>query len=289
MTDQISWERRQKSVNHVWDLAQQRNTSLKLWSKTDEKMTFHWGEQEWRKKHAKVSKSVTESSCNCGVRYWTNYKTRVSSTDVTVTVWEEGKPTLAKLKDVTQAGCRQQQEEAVPYNTIHSLCLCTPPEHITPSSLHTISPCTQPEEQSSREHGGEPCHGFSLAGTGSSLLCLTGLGCFLPSLQPQGPKAQSRQWAPWWHQHQQQGEHSPSGDLQAFQIGQDRYRTELQRFGQWGWLIWAAKIIWCYSSWNGSFTQKVQNTENKGKEKTWEGSGSWYSKVLRSPSIQLDW
>lgn len=186
-------------------------------------------------------------------------------------------------------GCRQQQEEAVPYNTIHSLCLCTPPEHITPSSLQTISPCTQPEEQSSREHGGEPCHGFSLAGTGSSWLCLTGLGCFLPSLQPQGPKAQSRQWAPWWHQHQQQGEHSPSGDLQAFQIGRDRYRTELQRFGQWGWLIWAAKIIWCYSSWNGSFTQKVQNTENKGKEKTWEGSGSWYSKVLRSPSIQLDW
>lgn len=116
MRDQISRERRQKNVNHVWDLAQQRNISLKLWSKTDQKMIFHWGEQEWRKKNAKASKSVIKSSCNCRVRHWTNYKTRVSSTDMTVTGWEEGKSICVKLKDVTQAGSsRRKQSHTPPY------------------------------------------------------------------------------------------------------------------------------------------------------------------------------
>lgn len=144
-------------------------------------------------KNAKASKSVIKSSCNCGVRYWTNYKTWVSSTDVTATDWKAGKDTLAKLKDVTWAGMQAAAGGSSPIEHHPFSISVHTPEHIVPSSLQIISPCTQLEEQSSREYGGEPSHGFSSAGTGSSLLCLTGLGCFVPSPQPQGP--QGREWA----------------------------------------------------------------------------------------------
>lgn len=82
-------------------------------------------------------------------------------------------------------GCRQQQEEAVPYNTTHSLCLCTSPNTWLPPAFK-LSPLA-PNVRSGAPRSMEPCHGFSSAETGSSLLCLKGLGCFVPSPQPQGP------------------------------------------------------------------------------------------------------
>lgn len=191
MRDQISRERRQKNVNHVWDLAQQRNISLKLWSKTDQKMIFRWGEQEWRKKNAKASKSVIKSSCNCRVRHWTNYKTRVSSTDMTVTGWEEGKSICVKLKDVTQAGSSRRKQSHTPPSILYD---CAHPRtHGLPPAfkLSPLAPNTRSRAPGSMEVS--QAMGFSSAGTGSSLLCLTGLGCSLPPPQPQGP--QGREWA----------------------------------------------------------------------------------------------
>lgn len=136
---------------------------------------------------------MIKSSCNCQVRYWTNYKIRVSSRDMTATGWGEGKSTLVKLKDVMQAGLHAAAGgSSLIHHHLFSMTVHIP-EHMAPSSLQTISTCTQHEEQSPREHGSEPGHGFSSAGTGSSLLRLTGLGCSLPSPQPQGP--QGREWA----------------------------------------------------------------------------------------------
>lgn len=145
-------------------------------------MTFHWGKQECRKKNAKTSKSVIKSSHNCGVRYWTNYKTWVSSTDVTVTDWEEGKPTLAKLKDITQAGVQAAAGGSSPIQ-----------HHPFSMSVHT--PKTHGSLQPSNYLPLHPIWGAKLQGpwrwtmpwlqlswrTGSPLLCLTALGCFLLS------------------------------------------------------------------------------------------------------------
>lgn len=110
---------------------------------------------------------------------------------MTVTGWEEGKSICVKLKDVTQAGSSRRKQSHTPPSILYD---CAHPRtHGLPPAfkLSPLAPNTRSRAPGSMEVS--QAMGFSSAGTGSSLLCLTGLGCSLPPPQPQGP--QGREWA----------------------------------------------------------------------------------------------
>lgn len=85
-------------------------------------------------------------------------------------------------------GCRRQQEEAVPYIQHHpfSTSVHTPETcgSLQPSNYLPLHPIWKAELQGAGRWA-MPWLQLSWR-TGSSLLCLIALGCFLPSSQPQG-------------------------------------------------------------------------------------------------------
>lgn len=87
-----------------------------------------------KKKECKSIKKCNQELLQLSSQYWTNYKTSVSSTDVTVTGWEKGKPKLVKLKHVTQAGVQAAAGGSSPIQH-HPFSMCTSPNTWLPSAF----------------------------------------------------------------------------------------------------------------------------------------------------------
>lgn len=156
------------------------------------------------------------------------------STDATDdTDWQEGNPTPVEMNGhVAWAGLQAAAGAGVPCNPVRPLCLCITPK---PSSLQTLSPSTHVRSWAPGSMGVSFAVASAQLGQECSSLCPAGLGCFMPSLQPQGSPGQagSGQRMLWWHGHQKQGHLSPSRDLQAAQVGQGNYGTRVPKTEQW--------------------------------------------------------